>query len=71
LIWRLEQGVREFAAGGGLLGYGKNYSEAYRQAGDYLGRVLKGERPEDLQDRELTRTDRAVLLLARADEVIE
>ena len=38
----------EFAAAGGLVSYGPDYSEAYRQVGDYLGRVLNGEKPENL-----------------------
>ena len=39
---------RSFAAAGGLMSYGTNLAEGYKQAGVYTGRVLKGEKPADL-----------------------
>ena len=48
---------RKFAAAGGLAGYGADNSEAYRLAGIYAGRVLKGEKPGDLPVQQATKVE--------------
>jgi putative ABC transport system substrate-binding protein len=76
---------REFAAAGGLISYGANITDTHRLAGIYAGRILKGDKPNELPVQQATKVEMYINLKTaqslgitiplplsgRADEVFE
>ena len=76
---------REFALAGGLMSYGSDFADSYRLAGNYTGRILKGDKPADLPVQEATKVEMYInmktakalgltvpqIMQMTADEVIE